>query len=207
MSNLDLSMMNNEVQQPPTSSKMDARRARNREHARLSRERKRKQMAILEEENESIRRDLDEIQNQRSHLALLLEQSEAENKRLRAWIDTYYVTPYSQQQQQHHFEEKGGDQVGELPQGKADVVQQHYDIDEEYHHDERQNIMFYQQHSRRQQEIQINQTSPADGNLTNHFLLGQANNMNHIPQQEYLQQKNQKDTKTQQKQQAPITAA
>mmetsp|Transcript_37507 Transcript_37507/g.120321 ORF Transcript_37507/g.120321 Transcript_37507/m.120321 type:complete len:105 (+) Transcript_37507:102-416(+) len=71
-------------------TKLDVRRARNREHARLSRERKRKQMEFLEEENTVIRRELQEARNQRNHLSALLSQSEQENTRLRAWIDTVY---------------------------------------------------------------------------------------------------------------------
>mmetsp|Transcript_1354 Transcript_1354/g.3472 ORF Transcript_1354/g.3472 Transcript_1354/m.3472 type:complete len:158 (-) Transcript_1354:325-798(-) len=63
-------------------------RERNREHARLSRQRKRQRLEQLQDENETLSRDCKAARDECSRLRDLLERCDHENARLRSWIDS-----------------------------------------------------------------------------------------------------------------------
>lgn len=63
-------------------------RERNREHARLSRQRKRQRLEQLQDENETLSRDCKAARDECARLRDLLERCDHENARLRSWIDS-----------------------------------------------------------------------------------------------------------------------
>lgn len=65
----------------------DLRRERNREHARISRERKRRKVEHLTEENDVLQRERLAALDECCRLRDMLARSEHENARLRQWID------------------------------------------------------------------------------------------------------------------------
>mmetsp|Transcript_17637 Transcript_17637/g.26517 ORF Transcript_17637/g.26517 Transcript_17637/m.26517 type:complete len:250 (-) Transcript_17637:126-875(-) len=65
----------------------DVRRERNREHARISRERKRKKIELLTKDNETLKKDQAAALEECCRLRDTLTRSEHENARLRAWIE------------------------------------------------------------------------------------------------------------------------
>lgn len=66
----------------------DLRRERNREHARISRERKRRKVEHLTEENDVLQRERLAALDECCRLRDMLARSEHENARLRSWIDS-----------------------------------------------------------------------------------------------------------------------
>ncbi|KAJ8603238.1 hypothetical protein CTAYLR_003833 [Chrysophaeum taylorii] len=82
------------------ASRKEMLRERNREHARLSRQRKRQRLEQLQTENESLSRDCKVARDECSRLRDMLDRCDHENARLRAWIDsilrahTYHHRPY-----------------------------------------------------------------------------------------------------------------
>ena len=66
----------------------DVRRERNREHARISRERKRQKLEHLQEENDALRRKEQVLVDERDRLRERLSTVEHENSQLRTWIRT-----------------------------------------------------------------------------------------------------------------------
>ncbi|KAH8058338.1 hypothetical protein JL722_6199 [Aureococcus anophagefferens] len=66
----------------------DIRRERNREHARISRERKRQKLEHLQEENDALRRKEQVLVDERDRLRERLSTVEHENSQLRTWIRT-----------------------------------------------------------------------------------------------------------------------
>ena len=64
----------------------DVRRERNRQHARVSRERKRQKLEHLQEENDALRRQEAALMDQRDRINARLLRVEYENRALRAWI-------------------------------------------------------------------------------------------------------------------------
>lgn len=67
------------------TSKIELRRERNREHARVSRERKRQRIEHLEGENMRLRQEIDAIRHDRAQISARLSYIEHENTRLREW--------------------------------------------------------------------------------------------------------------------------
>ena len=64
----------------------DVRRERNRQHARVSRERKRQKLEHLQEENDALRRKEQVLVDERDRLRERLSAIEHENSQLRTWI-------------------------------------------------------------------------------------------------------------------------
>lgn len=78
----------------------DLRRSRNREHARLSRERKRKHTEFLQQENAALHQSRNAALHELAQLRELLAQSQFQGERLRQWIEhTYYSQGQLLQQQ------------------------------------------------------------------------------------------------------------
>mmetsp|Transcript_15266 Transcript_15266/g.52959 ORF Transcript_15266/g.52959 Transcript_15266/m.52959 type:complete len:230 (+) Transcript_15266:125-814(+) len=67
----------------------DVRRERNRQHARVSRERKRQKLEHLQEENDALRRQEAALMDQRDRINARLLRVEYENRALRAWIQNH----------------------------------------------------------------------------------------------------------------------
>lgn len=78
----------------PSTSKIELRRERNREHARVSRERKRQRIEQLESENMRLRAEIAAIRHERAQMSARLGYIEHENSRLREW---------TRSQPQQHF--------------------------------------------------------------------------------------------------------
>jgi len=75
------------------------RRERNREHARISRERKRRKVETLTEENDSLQRERMAALDECCRLRDALARSEHENARLQQWINQMHYLAQQQQQQ------------------------------------------------------------------------------------------------------------
>ena len=67
----------------------DVRRERNREHARISRERKRQKLEHLQEENDALRRKEQVLVDERNRLRMRLDEQERQNAGLRAYIQRH----------------------------------------------------------------------------------------------------------------------
>ncbi|KAH8089988.1 hypothetical protein JL720_6284 [Aureococcus anophagefferens] len=67
----------------------DVRRERNRQHAGVSRERKRQKLEHLQEENDALRRQEAALMDQRDRINARLLRVEYENRALRAWIQNH----------------------------------------------------------------------------------------------------------------------
>ena len=67
----------------------DVRRERNREHARISRERKRQKLEHLQEENDALRRKEQVLVDERNRLRMRLDDQERQNAGLRAYIQRH----------------------------------------------------------------------------------------------------------------------
>lgn len=100
-------------------ARKDLRRERNREHARISRERKRRKVEHLSEENEVLQRERLAALDECCRLRDLLSRSEHENARLRQWIDTVRYNNGQQQQQQRPQQQQQPHSTGEDQQQRA----------------------------------------------------------------------------------------
>ena len=67
----------------------DVRRERNRQHARVSRERKRQKLEHLQEENDALRRKEQVLVDERNRLRMRLDEQERQNAGLRAYIQRH----------------------------------------------------------------------------------------------------------------------
>ena len=105
----------------------DLRRERNREHARISRERKRRKVETLTEENDTLQRQRMHALEECCRLRDALARSEHENARLQAWIN-----------QMHYMSASRGLEPSETPPVDSvvtDDLQQAPQVqDQQYHH-------------------------------------------------------------------------
>ncbi|KAJ8600395.1 hypothetical protein CTAYLR_001416 [Chrysophaeum taylorii] len=88
----DAKTAENEEDDDEEKKQLDMKRKRNREHARLSRQRKRQKIEILQEDNDALRCANAILQEETTHLRERLAQAEREIHRLLAWFEhnTYY---------------------------------------------------------------------------------------------------------------------
>jgi len=78
-----------EVGEQGDAKRRDVRRERNREHARISRERKRQKLEHLQEENDALRRKEQVLVDERNRLRVRLDGAEHENAGMRAYIQRH----------------------------------------------------------------------------------------------------------------------
>lgn len=72
---------------------LELKRKRNREHARLSRQRKRQRVEVLQEDNDALRRSNTAVIDENARLRDRLSRAEHEIHRLRSWIE-HAAAPY-----------------------------------------------------------------------------------------------------------------